>query len=122
MKSLVAALKSGVIVCLLWGLASASLFAQTTGTITGQVTDPSGSVVPNTTVEVQNAGTGLVRTGTTDSLGSFVIPGLPVGVYKLTAKVTGFKTFSRTGITLAVGESARADVKLELGTATETVE
>ena len=58
------------VVCILWTWVSAPLSAQTTGTLLGRVTDPTDAVVPGATVEVQNVGTGLVRTGVTDLLGT----------------------------------------------------
>ncbi|MBI4164818.1 MAG: TonB-dependent receptor [Acidobacteria bacterium] len=96
--------------------------AQTTGTILGQVTDPSGAAVPNAALEAENVGTGLMRSGVTDSLGSYVIPALPLGAYKVSVKASGFKTFVQTGITLQLNQNARVDAQLQLGTATETVE
>jgi hypothetical protein len=110
-----------LIVCLLMACASASLFAQTTATLVGRVTDPSEAVVPGATVEARNVGTGLSRTAVTDTLGTYAIPGLPVGVYEVTINLQGFKRIVRTGVNLELGENARVDVKLELGGAEETV-
>src|SRR5437660_12486232 len=74
-------------------LASLPAVAQKiTGDISGDVTDASGAVVPNVTVTAQNVGTGLSRTATTTSTGSFRIPELPIGTYKVSATAAGFKT------------------------------
>jgi Carboxypeptidase regulatory-like domain/TonB-dependent Receptor Plug Domain len=109
------------VVCALWMFGSAALSAQTTGTLVGRVTDPSGAVVPGATVEAENVGTGLVRTGVTDTLGTYLMPGLPLGGYKLTVDLPGFKKIIRTGINLQLGENARVDLELELGATEESV-
>jgi hypothetical protein len=106
----------------LWAGSYFTLSAQNTGTIVGQVSDPTGAAVPNATVEVENVGTGLVRTGVTETLGTYLIPALPLGAYKLSVRATGFKAFSQSGISLQLGQNARVDATLELGSMTETVE
>ena len=107
---------------MLWTGSCLTLSAQTTGTIVGQVSDPTGAAVPNATVEVENVGTGLVRTAVTEAVGTYLIPALPLGDYKLSVTATGFKVFSQSGISLELGQNARVDVSLELGAMTETVE
>jgi hypothetical protein len=103
-------------------LACSALFAQKiTGDIEGNVTDSSGAVVPGATVTVQSTGTGLVRTVTASSSGSFRIPDLAIGSYKLTATMQGFKTSVRTA-DVATGAVTHADFVLQVGERTETVE
>jgi hypothetical protein len=65
------------------------------GTILGTVTDPSGAVVANATVNVRNLATGLERTTTTSADGSYSVPELPVGSYSLTVSLAGFQPQSR---------------------------
>ena len=66
--------------------------AQTiTGSIAGDVTDSSGAVVPNATVTVENVN-GSHTNGETSSSGSYRIPQLPIGTYKVTAAAEGFKS------------------------------
>jgi hypothetical protein len=72
---------------------SFSSFAQSGGNSTsvdGTVTDPSGAVVSNATVEVRNPVSGFQRTATTDATGKFVIPNVPFHPYHLTVSATGF--------------------------------
>ena len=107
---------------MLWTGSCLTLSAQTTGAIGGQVSDPTGAAVPNAIVEVENVGTGLVRTAVTDAVGTYLIPALPLGDYKLSVSAPGFKVFSQSGISLELGQNARVDVSLELGAMTETVE
>lgn len=95
--------------------------AQTTGTIVGQISDPSGSPVPNTSITAENTGTGLTRTTTSTADGSYVIPSLPAGQYKLSAEAPGFKNFTQTGIKVEVGQNPRVDVKLQIGSVNQTV-
>jgi len=98
-----------------------SLYGQTTGTIVGLISDPSGAAVANATVTATNTGTTFVRKGLTNSDGEYLIPSLPIGGYQVTVNATGFKEFTQTGITLQVAQNARVDVKLQLGTVTESV-
>jgi len=97
-----------------------SLFGQTTGTIVGRVSDPTGVAVASGTVTAKNVDTGLVRTARIND-GEYFIPSLPIGSYQITVQVAGFKEFSQTGITLQVGQNARVDAALQLGTVTESV-
>src|SRR3984957_11372485 len=90
-------------------------------TISGKVADPSGSNVPQAEVAAVNTAT-QVRTAThTDTDGSFVITELPPGIYDLSVSSTGFRGYVRKGITLAVGEKANVEVKLEVGDVSTSV-
>jgi len=96
--------------------------AQTiTGSIAGDVTDSSGAVVPNATVTVQSVDTGVTRTATTSSSGSYSLPQLPIGTYKVTAASEGFKSAVRTA-EVVTGGVTHADFALQVGQRTETVE
>ena len=94
----------------------------TTGAIFGVVRDASGGVVPGTEVLATNLGTQVTRTVTTDTQGRFNLDLLPLGSYRLEAKLSGFKTFVQTGIAVEVGRNARIDPVLEPGALTEIVE
>jgi hypothetical protein len=93
----------------------------TTASLGGTVHDPVGAVVPEAEVTAENEGTGLSRTATTRSDGTFLFPALPVGQYKLTVKKSGFETYMQTGIILTVNEVATQTVTLKVGTVTQTV-
>ena len=73
-------------ICAFLFLASSALWAQTTATITGTVTDASGSVAPRVSISVTSAGTGLSRKTTTNQAGTYIVPLLPVGEYSITAE------------------------------------
>ncbi len=96
--------------------------AQTiTGTISGDVTDTSGAVVAGATVTVESLGTSEKRTATTTSSGSYRVPDLAIGKYKVTAVAEGFKTVVQPAEVLA-GAVTRAEFKLQVGQRTETIE
>ena len=106
-----------IVVCL-----SFSSFAQTiTGTISGDITDTTGAVVAGATITVESLGTSEKRTATTTNTGSFRVPDLAIGKYKVTASAPGFKTLVQTAEVLA-GAVTRAEFKLQVGERTETVE
>jgi hypothetical protein len=64
-----------------------------TGIITGTLTDESGAVIPNATINITNKATGVVaRTATTDAQGYYSAPSLPAGDYEARAEVSGFRT------------------------------
>ena len=68
------------------------------------------------------AETGLKRSAVTNETGSFTMPNLPVGPYKLEAALPGFRTYAQTGIVLQVGSNPVISIVLEVGQLTETVE
>jgi Carboxypeptidase regulatory-like domain/TonB dependent receptor/TonB-dependent Receptor Plug Domain len=108
-----------LVLSLCWSLPS---IAQTiTGTISGDVTDTSGAVVASATITVENLGTNEKRTATTTTSGSYRVPDLAIGKYKVTATAPGFKTVVENSEVLT-GAVTRAEFKLQVGQRTETVE
>ena len=93
----------------------------TTGTILGTMSDQSDAVLPGATVTITSRDTGISRTVVTAADGSFVVPALPPGSYQLTVSLDGFRPYERGGVTLEVGQNARVDAKLELGSINETI-
>jgi hypothetical protein len=92
------------------------------GTILGTVTDSSGAAVSGATVTVKNTGTGLVRTVTTDDDGNYSVPELPIGTYSVTVEKSGFKVGVVNGISVEVSTERRADIVLQPGDVSQTVE
>jgi Carboxypeptidase regulatory-like domain len=91
------------------------------GGLTGTVTDPSGAVVPNTTVTLKNDATGEMRTTTTNPSGAYRISLLRPGTYRASASAQGFsKTESQVNV--ATGQTSVSDLKMSLGASTQTVE
>ena len=107
-----------VVIC----LASSSLFAQTTGTLQGTVTDTSGAVVPGAKVTAKLEGAAVTRSTTTDARGEFVMPTLPVGSYAVDVEATGFKKFVQAHVEVTLGHVINVNAVLELGEVTQTVE
>ena len=97
-------------------LTTVASFAQSnTGTITGQVQDQNGAVVPNATVTVTNLGTNESRNVQSNSDGFYEAASLPTGIYKVSATASGFQAATVTDIRLAVGDRQRVDIKLGVG-------
>src|SRR5712692_3911811 len=97
-------------------------WAQVTAQISGTVRDVSGAVLPGVEVTATQTATGLVRTVVSNETGSYVLPNLPVGPYKLDATLPGFRSFSQTGIVLTVDANPALNITLQVGQVSETVE
>jgi hypothetical protein len=100
----------------------ASLGAQTKGNISGFTKDQSGAMVPNVQVTITNERTGAVRTASSDETGFYQALGLTSGVYQIEAEAPGFKRFRNSGVTLTVDENVRADIGMEIGQVTDSIE
>jgi len=95
-------------------------WAQTTGTIRGTVTDPSGAVVPGANVTATQSDTHVSRAVTTNESGDYEFPALPVGHYTLAVQAAGFK-IALLSIEVRLGHVSAVDVKLELGAVAQVV-
>src|SRR5580658_7101672 len=93
----------------------------TSASLTGQVTDNSGAVVPGATVTVTNTDTSLAQTVTANGDGIYLIAPLPPGHYKLTVESHGFERYLQTGIELSVSVNSTQNVVLKTGSVQETV-
>jgi hypothetical protein len=103
-------------------LLGGALWAQVNrGTITGTVKDMTGAIVPDVTINVTNVETGSKYVGITNELGIYSVLDLPIGNYSVQFSRQGFKSFERSGITLAGAQVAKIDTTLEVGGVSETV-
>lgn len=93
----------------------------TAADLTGTVTDPNGAVVSGATVRAKNNATGLSRTTTSSSDGSYSLIGLPAGEYEVSAEAGSFKRTVISPVKLTVGQSAELTIKLEIGAPDLTV-
>src|SRR3989442_6722699 len=104
-------MKTGrMILCLLLlctGLAVQTSAQVNTASLTGQITDPTGALVANASVTAQNKATGVESTTTSDSSGYYTFASLPVGAYKVTVEMPGFKKSIRDNVALEVSQKAR---------------
>ncbi|HJU41272.1 MAG TPA: TonB-dependent receptor [Vicinamibacterales bacterium] len=92
---------------------------ETTGTLTGKLTDTQGLAVPGATVTV--TGPQGARSFTTDTDGRFNAPFLTPGTYSVRAELTGFKAVDITGISVQLGQTTDVGIKMEVGGLTETI-
>jgi Carboxypeptidase regulatory-like domain len=100
-----------------------TLKADVTGTILGNVTDPSGAAVPGAEVTLSNVAIGFNRKSTTDSVGFYQFLVVPVGEnYTVEVELKGFQKSTQPGIKLLVNQKYRADFQLVVGEVTQTVE
>ncbi len=97
-------------------------YPQAFSQLTGVVTDSSGAVVPGAQITASNLDTGASRSAETNEAGSYTIPLLPPGSYKISVNTEGFRTAVRENVSLQVNQAARIDFALEVGAVTETVE
>ena len=112
--------------CMLWVavviLAAIPVAAQLpTGAILGTVKDSSGASIPGATVTVRNTDTNLTRTQVTEQDGSYRFPELPVGHYEAKAEAAGFRTETRTGMTLEVTQQGVVNFALQVGATAQQV-
>jgi hypothetical protein len=112
---------SSIVGLLLLLTAVQSLAQLPTGSILGVVRDTSGGVVASAAVTVRNLDTGLSRTLTTESDGSYRFPALPVGNYEVDVTHAGFNTETRAGLTLTVTQEAVVNITLRVGAASQRV-
>ena len=115
-------LRLGSVIAAFLAMASVSGAQTATGQITGSVRDSSGAVMPKVKVVVTNQQTGLTRETTSNDLGDYVVPLLPVGVYLVTAEQKGFKVAVRSDLPLNVDQVQRVDLQLDAGDVSERVE
>src|ERR1035441_8942628 len=117
-------LLSAVLVRVLIGLLiSPAVFGQETSAgIQGTVKDPTGALVAKAKIEVASPALIGTKKAESDSAGYYRFANLPPGTYSLTVTMTGFRTSRQEGIELATGHLPSIDVRLEVGSLTETVE
>jgi hypothetical protein len=92
-----------------------SVQAAPTGTILGTIRDSNGSVVTGATVTALHVETNLSRSAVTDGNGDYTIASLPIGAYRITATISGFKQAVVPKVVLQVDQKARIDINLEVG-------
>jgi hypothetical protein len=109
------------IVCILTVVSS--LFAQQeTGSITGQIVDPSGAAVPGAQLTITNQSTNIPFDTTSDATGLYSAPQLAPGIYSVTVRATGFKSEVRPEIEVRVNDRLGINFSLQVGAVTQTVE
>ena len=103
-------------------LAAAGAFAQSDrGTITGTIADQGDSVIQGAKVTAKHVDTAAMYETVTTETGNFSLPSLPAGNYELTVSVTGFVKYIQTGLTVQVAQTSRLDIKMKVGSTTESI-
>jgi len=90
-------------------------------TVRGTITDPSGALIPGTTVTVNTSAGKVVGTAKADSAGKYEFHSLAPGSYFIMAVTDGFAPFSSPAITLAAGQVKRVDVAMAIQTEQQNV-
>src|SRR5436190_597420 len=106
-------------VCVL--LPAAAFAQQFRATVTGTVVDAQGAVVPGATVTALNTDTNVSTEAITNEKGAYALQQLAPGPYRITAGLSGFKTFVRDGVTLHTAETITVNVTLSVGAVEERV-
>jgi hypothetical protein len=92
------------------------------GTLTGTITDKTGSEIPNAQIVIKDLATGIERTVTTNKDGFYIAANLLPAEYQVTISAAGFNTEIKTGIKLNVGAQQEFNLTLQVGTVTHRVE
>jgi hypothetical protein len=119
MARLVGILLSGIFLCI---LVSQTAWAQATAQISGTVKDSTGAVLPGAEVTAAQTDTGINRSTVTNETGSYVLPNLPLGPYRLQATLPGFQTYVQTGLVLQVNDNLVINASLQVGQVSQQVE
>src|SRR5205823_6222913 len=100
-----------------------STWAQSTstGTVVGLVTDPSGAIVPESTVSLIDHTTGTTKSTTTNEAGRYIFVNVNPGTYDITVNKTGFTQARFTKQEVSIGRQLTVDATLKVGTATQEV-
>jgi hypothetical protein len=111
-----------VVVVLLSVLAASPAIAQQGfSELRGRVLDTQNAVLPGVPIVARHQESGLYRESVSGSDGSFFFSAMTPGVYEVTAELSGFKRYQVRDIRLEVGKQTAIEIKLEVGTVTESV-
>jgi hypothetical protein len=91
------------------------------GTIEGTITDQSGAAIPGVTVTVSNVDTGDSRVVVSNEAGVYRAPLLPLGRYRVSAELQGFRKYEQQGLTLSAGQTAVINISLSVGNMSEAI-
>jgi hypothetical protein len=102
-------------------LTASAGYAQSTATLSGSVTDPTGALISQAKVTIHGLATGVDRVVSSDSAGNYVVPSLQPGNYSVLVQAAGFADYRLSSVTLQVAQSVTANVQLGLAAAGEIV-
>ena len=107
--------------CFLSAFTVAAFAQSDRGTITGTILDQAGAVVPNASITIRSTDSGAESKTVSTVTGNYTLPSLPAGQYQLSVEVPGFKKYIQSGIFVQVAETERVDVKLAVGSTSDSV-
>jgi|SRR5690242_2308705 len=114
-------MRKAFFLCVVFLFVSSVSFAQVnTASLTGLVTDPSAAAVPDAVVTLTNSATNVTQTTRTGTAGYYEFPVVQVGSYKLKVEKQGFQS-AISDLSLDVGQRARLDIPLKIGSSSESV-
>jgi len=116
---------SGFVLLTLIALLCGALSArgqEVTAAITGTVTDASGAAIAGATVTAKDTARGVAFTAQTNGDGAFYLDRVPVGKYEIKVEAKGFQTAVQRELELALNQTARLDIQMKVGAASETIE
>ena len=105
----------------LWGISFLRQSSDISNDSGGTVTDPTGAVIPSSTVRIVDQNTGAVRTVKANAEGYYVVPSLAPSIYRITATETGFAPGVQSSVTLLADQHLTVNMKLNLAGAKQTV-
>src|SRR6266481_1218 len=111
-----------VVFCLVVLSVSPLLYGQANGSISGTVSDKTGSVISGATVKILSQGTGISREAKTDDTGHYLVPLLPVAYYTVHVESQGFQSAEQKDVRLQVDEHRELDFTLVPASVSSTVE
>jgi len=111
----------GIVAALLFGGEGALAQMRIVGVISGVVTDPSGAVVPNAKVTLQDEENGATKATMTNQSGQYLFPDLPFGLFQIKVVAAGFQTSITSKISVVASQTTDVPVHLTVGQAAETV-
>src|SRR2546423_13731483 len=115
MRGWLMGLSTVLVVCV---LATDVAWGQATAQISGTVRDPSGAVLPGVEITATQTETGIARTTVTNETGSYALPNLPTGPYRIEAGLPGFLTFVQSGIAVQGNSHSVINPVLQIGQVT----
>src|SRR5438876_7550954 len=112
---------TGIVLALL-ACASFATGQTATGGVNGNVSDPSGAVVPGATIKLTNEATQVETLSRSNETGNYVFVGVQPGTYTLKVEMTGFRSVEARGLKVDVSQTVTQNFTFEVGRVTETVE
>ncbi len=109
------------ILAFVFGMATMSHAQATSATVTGEITDSTGSVVSGASVSIANINTGIVSNAVTNNQGLYRVSGLEPGLYRVNVGKQGFKSIVKDSIELHVEDEVALNFSMEVGSVTESV-